>query len=318
MAKDNLFLGFARGAVGDVVFTRSGGTQVSRARNRAPLNPQTVLQALQRVFFKHCSLAYKVLAPICDHSFESAKTKSENYDQFMRANLADCKSAVQYLIDRADYDAILASDLKAYPLRSDDKTFLGDFIISQGSCPGVELFPGAYYIYLRGELAEGASTLTYRQVADRYGLRRGDQLTFVFVRYIASSSLGYLQMTGCDYARIILDPSDGDMDSLFATDGAWRYPDNANAKNLGRAYFKLIDDRLAVAPTFEEDAEWAEGVNAVGAIGCIVSRLINGRWARSNAYLRVFPTLTRGPLGLAVQSFMQSSQSSQYLNHASV
>lgn len=318
MAKDNLFLGFARGAVGDVVFTRSGGTQVSRARNRAPLNPQTVLQALQRVFFKHCSLAYRVLSPICDHSFESAKSKGENYDAFMRTNIEKCRVDVQYLIDRGDYDAILASRTPGYPSRSDDMTYVDTFWISQGSAPGLDLFVADYGLYIQDDWPEGTSYITYEQFCSHYRLQRGDQLTFVFVRYIADSAVNYMQMTGIDYARVILEPEDGDMSAYFATDAEWRYPSSASPKNKGQVFFKIIEDRLCVSPVLDGDSEWWEWRNAVGAAGVIVSRFSDGRWTRSRAYLRTFRNPDRGYLGQAVQSFMPSSTSSQYLNQADV
>jgi hypothetical protein len=49
MAKDNLFLGTARGSVGDIVFSRLDGQQVARVRNRAPRNPQSPAQMVQRI-----------------------------------------------------------------------------------------------------------------------------------------------------------------------------------------------------------------------------------------------------------------------------
>ena len=47
MSKGNLFLGFGRGKVGVVVFSRLNGEQVTRARNRSPRKPKYPLQLLQ-------------------------------------------------------------------------------------------------------------------------------------------------------------------------------------------------------------------------------------------------------------------------------
>ena len=48
MATDNLVLGFGRGKVGDLVFYRREGQQITRARNRAPKDPKTDKQLAQR------------------------------------------------------------------------------------------------------------------------------------------------------------------------------------------------------------------------------------------------------------------------------
>ena len=41
MAKNNMLLGYARNALGDIVFTRIKTTQIQKARNRKPANPRS-------------------------------------------------------------------------------------------------------------------------------------------------------------------------------------------------------------------------------------------------------------------------------------
>jgi hypothetical protein len=41
MAKNNMFLGYARNALGDIVFTRIKTTEIQKARNRKPANPRS-------------------------------------------------------------------------------------------------------------------------------------------------------------------------------------------------------------------------------------------------------------------------------------
>lgn len=70
MAKGNLFQGMARGKVGDVVFYRMNGVQMSRVRNRAPKNPRTNEQMYQRAVISSVMKLYSAGKEIFDHSFQ--------------------------------------------------------------------------------------------------------------------------------------------------------------------------------------------------------------------------------------------------------
>lgn len=86
MAKGNLFLGFARGSVGDVTLYRSEGEQISRARNRHPYNPRSARQAIQRAVNSSVSRIYAAGQVLFDHSFQGFKPGKENQRQFMKVN----------------------------------------------------------------------------------------------------------------------------------------------------------------------------------------------------------------------------------------
>lgn len=70
MAKGNLFQGMARGKVGDVVFYRMNGVQMSRIRNRAPKNPRSNEQLYQRAIIASVMKSYSAGKEIFDHSFQ--------------------------------------------------------------------------------------------------------------------------------------------------------------------------------------------------------------------------------------------------------
>lgn len=86
MAKDNLFLGMARGSIGDVVLYRASGQQISRARNRHPANPRTAKQNVQRAVMASVSRLYSVGREIFDHSWQGEKVGSGSQRGFLRDN----------------------------------------------------------------------------------------------------------------------------------------------------------------------------------------------------------------------------------------
>lgn len=86
MAKGNLFLGFARGSVGDVTLYRSEGEQISRARNRHPSNPRSARQSIQRAVSSSVARIYAAGQVIFNHSFQGFRQGKECQRQFMKIN----------------------------------------------------------------------------------------------------------------------------------------------------------------------------------------------------------------------------------------
>lgn len=87
MSKGNMLLGYARGKVGDLVFSRQGGQQVTRARAAQVSNPRTTGQQIQRMIFGSVSFAYSLLRPICNHSFEGVQYGQKSMSKFFSLNL---------------------------------------------------------------------------------------------------------------------------------------------------------------------------------------------------------------------------------------
>lgn len=83
MAKGNMLLGMLRKSIGDVVYYRANGEQVSRARNRAPKNPRSEKQSVQRMVLATASKTLAALAGLYDHSFEGVQVgiKSRQHAQ---------------------------------------------------------------------------------------------------------------------------------------------------------------------------------------------------------------------------------------------
>lgn len=118
MAKGNLFLGQGRGSVGDVVFYRANGQQLSRSRNRSPRNPKTDAQILQRATSATVVQAYKAGKAIFDHAFEGKSVPAGNQRRFLSVNMRRLRAAVISELDTpaATSNARVASPGTTYPV----------------------------------------------------------------------------------------------------------------------------------------------------------------------------------------------------------
>lgn len=94
MAKGNLFLGQSRGKVGDIVFYRQDGEQITRTRNRHPRNPKSEPQQYQRAIMATVTAAYKAGRAIFDHAFEGFSVGAHNQRQFLRRNARLLRSLI--------------------------------------------------------------------------------------------------------------------------------------------------------------------------------------------------------------------------------
>ena len=88
MAKGNIILGYLRGSIGDITFFRAKGQQLSRARNRAPSNPRTVLQMDQRAKMA-CAVKFytQVGTNFFKYAFEGKKDKESYFNAFVKNNI---------------------------------------------------------------------------------------------------------------------------------------------------------------------------------------------------------------------------------------
>lgn len=118
MGKGNMLLGMTRGAVGDVVFSRLKGQQVSRARNRMPANPRTSAQMYQRALFSNAVKFYtRGRRNLFQFAFEDKKQNESDYNAFMRNNVKRGVVISPECFNNFDYPA------------------LGNFILSKGTLP---------------------------------------------------------------------------------------------------------------------------------------------------------------------------------------
>lgn len=302
MSKGNMLLGHARGKVGSLVFSRSNGQQVVRARAEVVKNPRTETQLIQRIFLNTVSQAYSKMQPIVDHSFEGVAPGQASMSFFMKKNLDKIRAYVKtQLDDDQSYD-----DIVAFTALGENYISPNNYIIAKGSLPEVlPTFSGS----TAGKI-ENISANTYEGVINSLGLQRGDQVTFITMQGSMAAGVDF------HFARVILDPINADLTEAplstpFIADGAINKP---NGRNEGT--FTTL--------TFSADAiSYSFSAKAVVATAVIISRKnVDGSWKRSNATLALNEAATVGSFPSlqecldAAQSSEITSVSQRYLNNA--
>lgn len=328
MAKDNLFLGYARGKVGDVVFSRLNGQQVSRARNRAPRNPRSVLQIAQRTIMKTNSLAYSYLQAIANHSFEGFAEGMECQQRFSKLNVAQMRAQVADVLQSGSDDAILECDEFNFTNKQELLPVLRPYIISEGSLKSVSSAATfsqdgtTTFITLTpaNSLTGDIRRPTYAEVCSLLGLDRGDQLTFCVLRWTGGSfedSPCFNQMVTC---RVVLEPADGDMSHQFypSTGNTWVNPRDIVPDNwiFSVSVGEGENSFVAYVPIPQIDDDLTEG--AFGGHAVILSRKAGDIWLRSNETFHIPNTILfqGAQFGMAVRSWMSDKTSTLYLNQS--
>lgn len=175
MAKGNLFQGMGRGKIGDVVFSRLNGQQVSRVRNRNPKNPRSNAQLYQRAIMATIMQAYSAGKKIFDHSFQGVAVGANNMAVFMRENLKILRQQIAYEIS----SEMLAENMQAncvWP--GANQPVANAYLISKGNYKQkafIETRPGGGIYYT---LPEPEANEKVNEYAARVGLLADDYYTF--------------------------------------------------------------------------------------------------------------------------------------------
>lgn len=326
MSKGNIFLGFGRGAVGDVVMYRANGEQITRARNRNPKNPQTALQLLQRVVLKTTSMAYGLMQDITNHSFQGYAEGTQCQSRFNQLNIQAMRELLVDEINSGDADVILTSPAANYSYNGASLVEMQPYTVSEGTLTSIPVQWGAAAaqpaFIIQRDL--GSATPTYSDVLAALGVVSGDQLTFIALSCDDTVDGG--QFNGFDYARVILEPASGDLSLPFLSGTSVNDP---NEKNKGSFVFSVVSVNGSFYLAFRA-ADYSDAAavrNAMGAATVILSRNKGSVWQRSTQRLVVRPdrVSVNGHLesdhetdflGDAVQSFMSGESSLLYLNQA--
>lgn len=331
MSKGNLLLGFGRGKLGDIVLSRSNGEQVARARNRSPRNPQTPLQLAQRVVMKSVSAAYSLLQDITDHSFQGLELGTPNQSRFITRNVAMLRNQLADVLNAGDAESILSSTEANFNAREQMMPLVNPWIISEGHLPSLGLTLASVESSQQWQLpfagaTPAAAIPTYAEVLAAFNLQRGDQLTFCAIVHDDSGSpeSDGSVINAFQYARIILDPANGDLTAPFLSADSNGVVNQPNARNEGAVTFGSSTAALTIAGV--NGAAVASGrADSIVGLAVIVSRLQGTTWQRSSEQLLLKESGTAGGtsydyltalLGDAVLSYMSEAGSSLYLNQA--
>ena len=206
MAKGNMFLGMARGKVGDVVFYRADGQQLSRVRNRNPRNPRSNAQLFQRAIMATVVQAYTAGKAIFDHSFQGYSVGAQNQREFLKRNAKMLRELIATDINTP----ITTNDQKGRVVAPGVSTpAINPFIISAGTYDQ-NLFTVNGGAFKLPEPSEGESVKNY---ATRLNLLPGDIYTIVclsprnddaYVSSVYDDVLASQPIVDFMYARLIV------------------------------------------------------------------------------------------------------------------
>lgn len=204
MAKGNALLGYSRGSVGDVTFSRVKGQQVSKARNRQPANPKTNKQVLQRAsFINPVKFFTQGVQALFKFAYSDKKVTESDFNAFQRHN-----AKASFPVTKAEYDN------PAFPP-------LGNYLMSKGKLAGIrtvklDSFTNANFVLLgTGSEPETIAGLSQRFI-DKGFAEVGDVVTLVSIsqRVADASSTSIELLPGYSPSwvidQFIVDPTNQD------------------------------------------------------------------------------------------------------------
>lgn len=168
MSKGNMLLGYARGKVGSMVFSRANGEQITRAYNGTPMNNRTVPQMNQRTTFITANKFFtRGNQNFFKFSFEDKRQNESDFNAFMRNNIKNASMMSQYAFDEATYPA------------------LGKFLLTKGSLYGVPITyykeGGCYDIIETTDLSFGSIGSFSTALMEEFQLQKGDIFTALMI-----------------------------------------------------------------------------------------------------------------------------------------
>lgn len=327
MSKGNLFLGQARGSVGDVTFTHIAGQQVARARNRSPRNPRVPSQMLQRIVLNSASKAYSLMQPIVNHSFEGVQGVARNQQRFMLLNTSAFRDKLADVITNPTEAEALASTATSFSFKGDFFPQLNAYRISEGTLPAMTVQSGpasSPKFQLRIE-SSAEEILSYQDIIDTLNVQAGDQLTFIGLGHKYDDE-SYDQIQAFMFARVILEPASGDFEYNFIDSETDRVAD-PNPKNEGDVRLSIKEDAQGWYIEFEfpgMSSTVHEMFPSMVGGAVILSRFEAGRWRRSPQSIvpatfgGSLPALDTATFGAAYASYLLGDSSNLFLNGSPV
>lgn len=202
MAKGNMLLGMARKKVGDLVFYRANGEQITRARNRNPRNPKSDKQSVQRMVLASASKLASILEPIVNHSWEHVQVGGTSVRHFQKRAMDYIRAAAAAQINGEASVPIAQFTIKGAPAAG----IVEGLPISSGSLSVITPYVAGDFAnepLIRGFVASGSSI---EAILGTSGFEPGDQLTIVGFfagATVAAASNGATNIAvNCRFARM--------------------------------------------------------------------------------------------------------------------
>lgn len=184
MSKGNLFLGMGRGKVGDVVFYRADGEQITRTRNRHPRNPNTNAQIIQRAVMADVQRVYSLGYQLFNHAFQGYRVGAENQRRFVKVNADKIRKAVLAALNGSTSPVFLGAPGILSPVPN-------EYIVSEGnydqSLLSIDATTPANPKWV---LPTAGSATTIGEYAAAHGLIDGDIYTIVGI-FTKSDTMDY-------------------------------------------------------------------------------------------------------------------------------
>lgn len=174
MAKGNMLQGMATGKLGDVVFARANGEQISRVRNRHPKNPRSNKQMYQRAVMATVMQAYSAGQEIFNHAFQGKSVGAENQRAFLSKNSKLLRGLIAAELEAGtaalNCNAAVVAPGAITPVPN-------EYMISEGTYPqNVFAWGDTGKAFSLPTALEGETLAAYAQ---RNGIVAGDIYTFV-------------------------------------------------------------------------------------------------------------------------------------------
>lgn len=289
MAKGIAINGQLRGKLGGVVYYRSNGQQISRARAENVSNPNTQPQRIQRMVMATVMQAYSLTKEITDHSFEGVKYKQDSMAFFQRVNANKLRSMIS---------AENASFQPSFTAPKVQALIPNGYTISRGSLSPVPF-----------SFQEGAASARYPVFGDSFAnnVYSIDITLSMFMKSLRAVAGDMVTLVWFDGDSVLYSLTDGENDRENIKYVTMRYirikfKDNYTSDELSENIFaegeagSIVFNRDLVVEDESSNLELLEeiGIQTIGeqnymvfpnvdahAIGAIRSRRDNGVWRRS-------------------------------------
>lgn len=268
-----MLLGYARGKVGDLVFTRRNGEQVTRPRVRVVNNPKTDGQMIQRMIFASVIAAYSRMKSICDHSWEGVKYGADTQARFMSENLKRLRA---FYPTSADPEALAEIDpykAMAFAIPNDIAQSGVGLIIAKGRLTAPAPVADANGVLIGFGIGADDDHSIIR-VLESLGAQKGDQITAVALRDTGNGLI-------FDKSRYVVN-ADATNEQLRA-----QWNGNASADAFDHDKSQVGDVKIFVSDPSAGNLPnvGTDGDDVIAAAIIISRKNESGKWLRSDAVL---------------------------------